>query len=151
MASFSSPLTFSAGALIRLPSPPPSAAGQAFEVRPIPGVVPPPPLREEPQARQSRQDLAQDSEADSRGRARRTDQGSFGQSRLRYSPAPSLAPEDFATSAFLAQILGQNPGSTTNVVALHRDGPTLSSEAYRRAGGEPTLYSEQPRILRIAV
>ncbi len=145
MASFSSPLTVSAGTLIRLPSPLPSGAGQAFEVRPIPGVVPPPPLREEPQARQSRQDLTED-----RGRARRTDLA-FGRSRPQHTPAPSFVPEDFATSGFLAQILGQNPGSTTNIVALHRDGPTLGSEAYRRAGGEPTYYSEQPRILRIAV
>jgi len=58
---------------------------------------------------------------------------------------------DFASSQFLAQIFGQDHGPAGNVVALHRDGATLGSDAYRRAGGEPVIYSEQPRILRIAV
>lgn len=146
MASFSSPLVFPASASIRLPSALPSAAGEAFEVRPIPGVVPPPPLREESQARQPRQDLAEN-----RDRTRRADQGAFGQSRPRYSPAQPFAATDFATSPFLAQILSQDLGPAGNVVALHRDGATLGSDAYRRAGGEPVIYSEQPRILRIAV
>ncbi|MHA1601145.1 MAG: hypothetical protein ACTSW2_09985, partial [Alphaproteobacteria bacterium] len=115
MASFSSPLVISAGASIRLPAPPQSASGQAFEVRPIPGVVPAPLLREESQARHSRQDLAED-----RGRTRRTNPGSFGQSRPRFSPVPAAEPANFVTSQFLAQILGQDLGPAGNVVALHR-------------------------------
>ena len=146
MASFSSPLVLSAGTAIRLPSPLQSASGQTIEVRPIPGVVPAPLLREESQARHSRQDLAED-----RGHTRRADQTSFGQSRPRLNPASSAAPAEFATSQFLAQILGQDHGPTGNVVTLHRDGASLGSYAYRRAGGEPVIYSEQPRILRIAV
>jgi|GEM_PF-4965744 len=165
MASLSSPLTLSAGASIRLPSPLPSplpsANGQGFEVRPIPSVVPPSLLRDESQARQSRRDLADEERPDGRGQTRRTESGffgpeafgpgAFGGARLQQNPAQSFAPEDFVTSEFLAQILGQDLGSTTNVVVLHRDGPTLGADAYRRAGGEPTYYSEQPRILRIAV
>jgi hypothetical protein len=155
MASFTSPLSFSTGALVRLPSPLPSVAGQGFEVRPIPGVIPPPPPREEPWARQSRQDQTED-----RNRTRRANPGSFGPgsfggSRPRGTPVPAFAPDGYATSAFLAQILGQDQsqdlGSAPTAGARHRDGAALGSEAYRRAGGEPVYYSEQPRILRIAV
>lgn len=48
-------------------------------------------------------------------------------------------------------MLGQDLAPAQNALAQHRDGSILGSDAYRRAGGEPTLYSEQPRILRIAV
>lgn len=146
MASFSSPLINPAGGSIRLPVPLQSAAGQSFEVRPIPGVAPAPLLREDSQARHSRQDLA-----DNRGRTRHPDPGSFGQSRTRLSPVPAAASASFATSQFLAQIIGQDLGPAGNIAVLHRDGASLSSDAYRRAGGEPIIYSEQPRILRIAV
>jgi hypothetical protein len=145
MASFSSPLVLQAGAAIRLPAALQSGSGPTIDVRPVASVFPPQPPREEPQARQTRQDLAEN-----RGRTRRA-HGSFGQTQLRHPQASSFAPGAFATSPFLAQILGQDLGPAGNVVALHRDGPNLSSDAYRRAGGEPVIYSEEPRILRIAV
>ncbi len=148
MTSLSSPLTFSASASIRLSSPLLLTSGQSVEVRPIPGVVPPHPLRQEAPARQN---LTEDRGPENRGRARRAGQGAFGRALLENSPASSFASGEFATSKFLAQVLGQDPGSSTDVVVLHRNGPTLGSDAYRRAGGEPTYYSEHPRVLRIAV
>jgi len=146
MAGFSPPLVLQAGAAIRLPPAAPGAAGHGVEVRPVPGVLPPQPPREDSRARQPRQDLAEN-----RGRARRDVHGAFAPARSRLQPAPSFAPGEFASSQFLAQIIAQDLGPAGNVVALHRDGPSLSSDAYRQAGGEPVIYSEQPRILRIAV
>jgi hypothetical protein len=82
----------------------------------------------------------------------RADQRPFGQTRPRQKSTPDFAAPAFVgSSLFLAQVLSQDLGPAGAVVALHRDGPTLGSDAYRRAGGEPVIYSEQPHVLRIAV
>ncbi len=64
--------------------------------------------------------------------------------------APESGPD--AATGFLAQVLGQAAESGAHgPLAGHRDGPTLGSEAYRRAGGEPALYSPEPALFRLAV
>lgn len=135
-----------AGTAIRLPVPAGSAPGDRSGVRPVFGAAPLP--RDETQARQPRQDAAEE-----RGSRRvRTDQRPFGQTHARQQPTADFsAPAFVGSSLFLAQVLSQDLGPAATVVALHRDGPTLGSDAYRRAGGEPVIYSEQPQLLRIAV
>lgn len=66
---------------------------------------------------------------------------------LRAEPAED---ERVATNRFLAQLIGQQHGLEAGF-GRHRDGAALGSDAYRRAGGEPALYSDQPRLLRITV
>jgi len=136
-------------AAIRLPPPAGSAPGHGSEGRPVSAVFPPPQLREDTQARQPRQNLAEGRG----GRTRGTDHTPFGRSRPRTSDseAQSFSATGIVSSSFLAQVLGQDLGPAGNIVALHRDGPALGSDAYRRAGGEPAIYSEEPRLLRLAV
>ncbi len=56
------------------------------------------------------------------------------------------------TAGFLTQILGQAHGSDQPAGLRHdRDGPAKGSDAYRRAGGEPEVYSTRPTVFRIAV
>ncbi len=53
---------------------------------------------------------------------------------------------------YLAQLLGQEGEARDgSPVTEHRDGPLLGTEAYRRAGADPLLYSEDPEIFRLAV
>lgn len=57
-----------------------------------------------------------------------------------------------AATGFLAQVLGQAPDPEAESPLLrHRDGPSLGSQAYRRAGGEPPVYSEAPNLIRLSV
>ncbi len=63
----------------------------------------------------------------------------------------NLAGAHFASTHFLAQMLGQGVGAPAGPFAHHRDGAELGSEAYRRAGAEPAHYSEEPALFRIAV
>lgn len=138
-----------AGTAIRLSLPAGAAPGDRSEVHPVYGITPPP--RDETRARQPRQDTAED-----RGSRVRTDQRPFGQTRPRQTSAtdftaPAATPDFVGSNLFLAQVLSQKLGPAGTVVALHRDGPSLGSDAYRRAGGEPVIYSEQPQLLRIAV
>jgi hypothetical protein len=65
--------------------------------------------------------------------------------------AGNFAGTHFASTHFLAQMLGQGAGTPAGPLAHHRDGAELSSEAYRRAGAEPAHYSERPALFRIAV
>lgn len=55
------------------------------------------------------------------------------------------------SSQFLVQVLGQNLGAATGALSGHRDGSALGSEAYRRAGAEPAVYTDQPTVFRVAV
>lgn len=57
----------------------------------------------------------------------------------------------FASSHFLAQMLGQAGTPAGGPLAAHRDGAALGSDAYRRAGAAPPHYSEQPTVFRLAV
>lgn len=69
------------------------------------------------------------------------------------SAAHEYRPASFA-GAVLAQILSQGETATTGTsAALPVSGrqAELGNEAYRRAGGEPPLYSEAPSLFRIAV
>ena len=53
---------------------------------------------------------------------------------------------------YLAQLLGQEGAARDgSPVTEHRDGPLLGTEAYRRAGADPLLYSEDPEVFRLAV
>ncbi len=57
-----------------------------------------------------------------------------------------------AATSFVAQVLGQAPEEEIESPLLrHRDGPSLGSEAYRRAGGDPPVYTEAPSLFRLAV
>lgn len=56
-----------------------------------------------------------------------------------------------ASSGFLVQVIGQGRGPVPRPLAQHRDAAVLGSEAYRRAGGQPPLYSDQPTVFRITV
>lgn len=46
------------------------------------------------------------------------------------------------------QVLGQGAQAGPGLLAQHGDGPALGSLAYRRAGAEPVVYSQRPRIVR---
>ncbi len=50
-----------------------------------------------------------------------------------------------------AQALALADEPDTAALARRRDGPALGSLAYRQAGGEPVLYSQEPTIFRVAV
>lgn len=83
------------------------------------------------------------------------------------APKPRRAPSDVTSrtadgrlaaafepsSPFMAQLIAQDPGVPEAVVDLsgHRDGPAMGSDAYRRIGATPPLYSEEPAYFRIAV
>ena len=53
---------------------------------------------------------------------------------------------------YLAQLLGQEGEARDGgPVTEHRDGPLLGTEAYRRAGADPLLYSGDAEVFRLAV
>lgn len=54
------------------------------------------------------------------------------------------------SARFLVQALSQDLGAPRPALAEHRDGAVLGADAYRRAGAEPALYSEQPTVFRIS-
>ncbi|MFQ5775932.1 MAG: hypothetical protein ACE5GS_15535 [Kiloniellaceae bacterium] len=56
-----------------------------------------------------------------------------------------------ASARFLIQVLAQDLGPPAGPLAQHRDGAVLGSDAYRRAGGQPPLYSQRPTVFRITV
>jgi hypothetical protein len=78
-------------------------------------------------------------------------QGSGRQAPVR-TPAAGHVPLQAGSVAFLTQLLGQaSETAQAHAVLGHRDGPSLGSEAYRRAGGEPALYRSDPALFQIAV
>lgn len=144
MASFSTPLVVSATP-VRLP--PSARAGSGSPAYPISAIGALPPTREEGHARFARYDPA-------------GQEGSRTSRRDLRSSEPALWRDDSerafdATGAgsiyFLVQVLNQDIGPAAGPIVRHRDGPVLASDAYRRAGGDPALYSEQPQLLRISV
>lgn len=64
--------------------------------------------------------------------------------------APTPLAQQTAVAQFLAQMLNQDIGPIDTALAEHRDGPALGSTAYRRAGAEPPVYSEQPMLFRVS-
>lgn len=86
-----------------------------------------------------------------KARDRRTTQDRPVDAREPYPTEPS--------TLFLVQLLGQEgrvdsrPGlpMIDPVLKGHRDGASLGSEQYRLYGGEPSLLTEGPKFLRIAV
>ena len=55
-----------------------------------------------------------------------------------------------ASAGFMAQVLNQAWGSGRAAgLPGHRDGAVLGSNAYRRAGGEPALYSTGATLFRL--
>ncbi len=78
--------------------------------------------------------------------------------RLGLVPAGTLVESDVrgiaspASTGFVAQVLGQYSEPVGfGAFGRHRDAPELGSHAYRRAGGEPALYSENAALIRLAV
>lgn len=68
----------------------------------------------------------------------------------RQQPAPGFSPA--TSAAYLAQALGQAPDEgSEGPLQRHRDRPSLGSGAYRRAGGEPPIYPEAARLVRLTV
>lgn len=78
---------------------------------------------------------------------------------LTFHRRPDPAPRTFshlsapgASTTFAAQLLGQaSTRDEDRFPPHHRDGAELGSVAYRRAGGEPTIYSSEAALIRIAV
>ncbi len=75
---------------------------------------------------------------------------------LRFLPAPTeRATIPFVlggSNNFMAQLFAQSePSDSSGVLLQHRDGPALSSEAYRRAGADPIFYNQEPALFRLAV
>ncbi len=64
-----------------------------------------------------------------------------------------IPPTTHAAPPFAAQLLGQQASAALAGPELlgHRDAAALGSEAYRRAGGEPAIYSEAPAYFRLSV
>ena len=73
---------------------------------------------------------------------------SFHGRRLPGAPTPGEVPAA-GSIRFLAQVIGQQAGGQT-ALSEHRDGFTLGSQAYRKAGADPALYSETPTLVRFA-
>ncbi len=128
---------------------PGSLGEQAF--RRVPGIQWMLPPREDARARQSRSQPV-DSE-----RSRKRDHQEVRQLVIRSGSddLPQRFPGNFAgafaSTHFLVQMLGQGADAPADPLAHHRDGAELGSKAYRRAGAEPTHYSERPALFRIAV
>ena len=140
MASLSAPLVFSATP-VRLPPSAFAAAGSGSPAHPILAVAALPWTHAEGRARPSRQDPA-------------GQEGDQASGRDLQPQRPARRRGDAVGSGsihFLVQVLNQDLGPAANPIVRHRDGPVLASDAYRRAGGDPALYSEQPQLLRIAV
>jgi hypothetical protein len=146
MASFSTPGVFSATPL-RLPPPAFAAAGSGFPADPILAVAALPPAREDGRARPWRQNPAGQ---EGRRAGRRDVEPRQGAPRYG-DAAPPFDTAGAGSIHFLVQTLNQDLGPAVNPIVRHRDGPVLASDAYRRAGGDPAIYSEQPQLLRIAV
>lgn len=68
---------------------------------------------------------------------------SFDPGRLAWGPT--------ATSTFIAQQLGQESQSMSDEAVLPLRAASLGSDAYRRAGGEPPVYGDQPVVFRLSV
>ena len=58
------------------------------------------------------------------------------------TPASGLA-------VFLVQVLGQDRDPPAHGLSGHRDAAALGSDAYRRAGGTPPIFSDEPAVFRI--
>ena len=67
-----------------------------------------------------------------------------------YDSGPFARRGETASSPFVAQLLAQQTASGEPVLAEHRDGPALVSGTYRKAGGDPPLYSPGPAIFRFS-
>lgn len=68
--------------------------------------------------------------------------------RQHQAPRLTAAP----SAGYLAQVLAQTPdGKSEGPLQRHRDGPSLGSSAYRRAGGEPPIYPDAATLVRLTV
>ena len=63
----------------------------------------------------------------------------------------SQAPRAAASAPFLVQLIGQDAGKPRVFNAEHRDAASHGSDAYRRAGATPPIYSEQPTVFSVAI
>lgn len=147
MASFSAPLVVSATP-VRLPPTVRAGDGLGSPGHPISAIGALPPSREEGRARFARY---YDPAGEEGNRTSRRDVKSLDPARWGDESDRTFDATGAGSIFFLVQVLSQDLGPATGPIARHRDGPVLASDAYRRAGGDPALYSEQPQLLRIAV
>lgn len=113
--------------------------------RPVPAVARIIDLREEARARQARRDPT----SDPRRQERQGPRSPPVFARSTAGAGTPLDPASIASADFLAQMLHQASGRAEGGLAGHRDGPLLSSDAYRRAGAQPAFYSTEAKVIRI--
>lgn len=61
------------------------------------------------------------------------------------------APRAVHSAPFLVQLFGQDQPRSRIVANQHRDAATQGSDAYRRAGATPPIYSEEATLFRVAI
>ena len=99
----------------------------------------------------NRHDLRHGAPADRRaGSPRDSQQRREAETAPAYDSGPFARRGETASSPFVAQLLAQQTASGEPVLAEHRDGPALVSGTYRKAGGDPPLYSPGPAIFRFS-
>lgn len=84
-------------------------------------------------------------------RGRQSDGQNGGYAGLRGLDAERLAPHPGASTPFLVQLLGQEPDRAQVLIPQHRDAAVRGSDAYRRTGATPPIYSEQPTLFSFAI
>ena len=117
----------------------------ARPVERVEGVTPP---RDEPRARRFRDEARDSQRSDEHARANSTAASGAAGGFTGRRPAGAQGP---ATPPVLVQLLEQNNSPDTGPLSQHRDAQALGSEAYRRAGAEPTIYPEQPTVFSVSI
>ena len=117
----------------------------ARPVERVEGVTPP---RDEPRARRFRDEAEDARRSDEDSQAGSTAASSTAAGNAGRRPAGAQGP---ATPPVLVQLLEQANSPYTGPLSQHRDAQALGSEAYRRAGAEPTIYPEQPTVFSVTI
>lgn len=73
------------------------------------------------------------------------------QSRAQAGAEFRSAPRAAHSAQFLVQLFGQDQPRSRIVAHQHRDAATHGSDAYRRAGATPPIYSEEATLFRVAI
>lgn len=123
--------------------------GQEAELaRPVERVARITPPRDEPRARRFRDEARNRRSEDS---AKAGSSTASGQARGGSAGQPPAGAQGPATPPLLVQLLVQENNPFTGPLSQHRDAQALGSEAYRRAGAEPTIYPEQPTVFSVSI
>lgn len=135
---------------LALPPPawPAAACDPDGKARPVPAVTRVVGLRDDPHARRPRPESERSqSQRQSPRTAAAPDPAGAQSGATARAPARPAG----STPQFLTQVFGQDMAHDADALARRRNGPALGSLAYRRAGGEPVLYSQEPAIFRVAI